>query len=55
MRLRLVHDLICVEQATTGGPEAMAPGPPVVYPWAADVIGAGHCTWRNQSSGGSPG
>ncbi len=55
MRLRMVHDLIGVEQATTGGPEAMASGPPVVFPWAAVVIAAGHCPWRNQSSGGSPG
>ncbi len=55
MRLRLVHDLIRAEQVTTGGPEAMASGPPVVCPWAADMIAAGHCRWRNQSSGGSPG
>ena len=31
MRLRLVHDLIRAEQATAGGPENIASGPPAVW------------------------
>ncbi len=38
MRLRLVHDLIRVEQATAGGPESIASGPPAGW-----LQGCQHC------------